>query len=178
MSNEKSVIEEKIQELLAKLDATLPKKKINGKYVIDFSEAKTIPALIGIVIYKSKMLLVKRSQKVSDFKDLWHVVAGHLDECVSIRQKMIEELAEEVNIQEDAIKSMHYLKPFEYKTNGSSKLWVVIPVVVTLKKEPLIQLDWENTDYAWITEKDLGNFKLVPGNQKLLTEIAREFIQK
>ncbi len=52
--------------------------------------------------------------------------------------------------------------PYEFFDPDEQKTWLVHPVLVELKQRPKIKLDWEHTDYKWITPDELTTYDTVP----------------
>jgi len=154
-----------IIKILGELGEKLPKFP-DGR--IDFSKSNVAPVITVFVKYGDKILLLKRSDKVSTYKGKWNTVAGYLDEIKPIEEKVLEELREELGVGEESILSIHIADLFEFKDSRIEKTWIVTPVLVELEKEPEITLDWEHTDYTWIHPDELKNFDTVPNLDKSL----------
>ena len=43
----------------------------------------------------------------------------------------------------------------------TKKIWIVHPAKVELKKNPIIKLDWEHTEYKWIKPENIKKFDIV-----------------
>jgi len=127
---------------------------------INYSSSNIAPVTTVFIKYKSRILLLKRSYKVSTYRGKWNSVSGYLDEIVPIREKILEELREEVGIDEDKILSIYVGKDYEFTHN--KKTWNVYPALANLKNKPTIKLDWEHTEYKWIKPEELKNFDTVP----------------
>lgn len=157
--------EEKILKTVEEFSKKLPKFK-DGR--IDYSNSDTAPVITVFIKYKDKILLLKRSEKVLTYKGKWNTVAGYLDELKSIQEKIKEEIKEELRIEENIISSVFIGKSYQFKDEKINKTWIVCPVVVELKNEPEIKLDWEHTEYKWIKPEELDNFDTTPHlNQSL-----------
>ncbi|MBO8183616.1 MAG: NUDIX domain-containing protein [Archaeoglobus sp.] len=154
-----------ITKILRELGEKLPKFP-DGR--IDYSKSDIAPVITVFVKYRDKILLLKRSDKVSTYKGKWNTVAGYLDEIRPIEEKVLEELGEELGIGEENILSIRIADPFEFKDSRIGKTWIVTPVLIELGKEPEITLDWEHTDYTWIHPDELKNFDTVPNLDKSL----------
>ena len=48
---------------------------------------------------------------------------------------------------------------------NTKKAWIVVPFLCEVKSRN-IKLDHENTEYRWISHKDLGKYPTVPGLKK------------
>jgi isopentenyldiphosphate isomerase len=151
--------------LIDRLSKTLPKRK-DGR--IDFTKAKTAPVVTIYVQYKDRILLLKRSQDVLTYKGKWNTVAGYLDQKRPIREKIFEELNEELGIIEKDIQSYHIGQSYSFVDSSIDREWIVFPVLVKLSNISSIRLDWEHTDYTWILPVEIDNFDTVPNAKKSL----------
>jgi len=112
------------------------------------------------IINEDKILILKRSNKVKSMKGLWAGVSGIIekDELPLARAK--REIFEEVGLYEDQIK---LLKSPQYKNHE----WLVFPFLFSTKNST-IKLNWENSDYRWISVDEIKNFETVPSLDKVL----------
>jgi len=115
-----------------------------------------------------RFLLLKRSDKVKTMKGLWAGVSGiiEVDEEPLKRAKI--EIFEELGITEDKIK---FLKSsLEMKINSpqyENHEWEIFPFLFEVKN-PIIKLNWENSEYRWITKNEIKNYETVPSIEKVL----------
>ena len=151
----------KIQEFADKLP-----KFDDGR--IDYSNSDTAPVITVFVKYKDKILLLKRSNKVNNYPSKWNTVSGYLDEVKPIKNKILEELSEELDIQENIIKNINYGKYWKLVDKKINKTWLIYPVIVELNKKPPIKLDWEHTDFKWIKPENITDFDIVTKLDKSL----------
>lgn len=157
--------EEKILATIKEFANKLPKFP-DGR--IDYSNSDIAPVVIIFLRYKDKILLLKRSDKVLAYQGKWSVVAGFLDEVKPIREKILEEVKEETGINKDDILSIHIGEPYEFLDAEIGKTWIRHPVLVELKKEPSLKLDWEHKEYKWVSREQLKGFDTVPNTIKTL----------
>jgi len=117
---------------------------------------------------EDKILILKRSNKVKSMKGLWAGVSGIIekDELPLARAK--REIFEEVGLYEDQIKllksekEMRIISP-QYKNHE----WLVFPFLFSTEN-PTIRLNWENSDFRWISIDEIKNFETVPSLDKVL----------
>ena len=102
---------------------------------------------------------------------MWNTVAGYLDEVKPVREKVFEEMREEVGVGEESISSIHFGRPCRFTDERMGKTWIVYPVLVELKEKPEIRLDWEHTGYTWIKPEELKDFDAVPNLDRSLGNI-------
>ena len=147
-----------ILDIVKQLDKELPHFP-DGR--IDYTNAKVAPVMTIFVKYQDKILLLKRSNQVGSYKGKWNAVGGYIDEIKPIRDKILEEIQEELGINKDNVKSIKQGEIFEFTDKEIDRTWIDIPCLVELKKLPNITLDWEHTDYRWIDPKEITDYDIV-----------------
>lgn len=118
-----------------------------------------------------KLLLLKRSNKVKSMKGLWAGISGIIEknEEPLIRAKI--EIFEEVGITEDKITLVKSAE--EVRVNSpqyQNHEWKIFPFLFEVKN-PTIKLNWENSDFKWITIEELENYETVPSLEKVLLNL-------
>jgi isopentenyldiphosphate isomerase len=162
--------EQKILEVVKQFAERLPKFP-DGR--IDYSNSNVAPVVTVFVKYKEKILLLKRSDKVRVYQGKWNTVAGYLDELRPIREKVLEEIKEELEIEKDNVLSIIFGEPYQFTDKEVNKTWIVHSVLVELKEKPNIKLNWEHTDYKWIKQDELRNFDIVPKLDESLKNLSK-----
>ena len=161
--------EQKILEIIKQFDEKLPKFP-DGR--IDYSNSDTAPVITVFIEYQNNILLLKRSDKVRTYQGKWNTVAGYLDELKPIREKVLEEIREELGIERDNnILSIHIGEFYQFTDIEVNKTWIVYPVLIKLRNKPEIKLDWEHTEYKWIKPKEIKNFDIVFNLENSLEKI-------
>ncbi|MDE1856116.1 MAG: NUDIX domain-containing protein [Candidatus Micrarchaeota archaeon] len=136
---------------------------------MDYSRSNSAVVVSVFVKHKDKVLLVKRSNKVTGFRGKWNAVSGYVDELRPIREIAVKELEEEVRMLRGNIKRVYSGKPYKFIDRGSKRTCIVCPYLVDTKKKPAIRLDWENTSYKWIEPGQITDFDTVPRLEKSLS---------
>ncbi len=157
-----------LEKILQEFSEKLPKFP-DGR--IDYSSSDKAPVLNCFVKHKDKILLLRRSDKVSNYQGLWNTVVGYLDEFKSLKEKAREELQEELGITVDMIEKIKIGESYEFDDKNIGKIWIIFPVLVELRREPVIKLDWEHTEYQWINPVNLKKFDIVPNLEETLSKI-------
>lgn len=115
-----------------------------------------------------RFLLLKRSDKVKTMKGLWAGVSGIIEGDEEPLKRAKIEIFEELGITEDKIK---FLKSsVEMKINSpqyENHEWEIFPFLFEVKN-PIIKLNWENSEYRWITKNEIKNYETVPSIEKVL----------
>ena len=115
-----------------------------------------------------KFLILKRSKNVKTMKDLWAGISGIIEKNETPLERAKIEIFEETGIREDQIK---LLKAADEMRVGSPQYknheWEVFPFLFE-SKNPVVKLNWENSDSKWILANELKNYKTVPNLEKVL----------
>ncbi len=118
--------------------------------------------------HKGKYLILKRSSKVTTFKNVWGSVSGRIEkkDWDDIETSM-REIEEETGIKRDQLKFIKKGRPFHLAAEG--RKWCVHPMLFESSTDKVV-LNSENTEYAWISREELKNYKTV---EKLNITLAR-----
>lgn len=139
---------------------------------IDYSKSDIAPVVTVFIRYNDKVLLLKRSDRVGTYPGKWNTVTGYLDEVKTIREKVWDEIEEEIGISDEDILSYDFGESYKFKDSSANKTWIVHPVLVDLKDKPVIKLDWEHTEYKWIRPDQIKKFDVVPRLDESLKRAA------
>ena len=115
-----------------------------------------------------KFLLLKRSNKVKTMKGLWAGISGVIEnqEKPIIRAKI--EIFEEIGLTEDKIKFLKSGSKMKvHSPQYENHEWEIFPFLFEAKN-PEIKLNWENSEYRWITIDEIENYQTVPSIDKVL----------
>ena len=115
-----------------------------------------------------KLLILKRSDKVKSMKGLWAGISGIIEKNEEPLKRAKIEILEEVGIIEDKITLVRSVK--EMRINSpqyENHDWEIFPFLFEAKN-PIIKLNWENSDFKWINKEELKNYDTVPSLQKVL----------
>ena len=115
-----------------------------------------------------KVLILKRSNKVKTMKGLWAGVSGIIENNELPLQRAKIEIFEELGISEEHInlvktgKEMRVSSP-QYENHE----WEIFPFMFETSY-PTIKLNWENSEFRWISIDELEEYETVPSLQKVL----------
>jgi len=115
-----------------------------------------------------KLLILKRSNKVKSMKGLWAGVSGIIEKNEEPLKRAKIEIFEEVGITEDKITLVKAVK--EMRVNSpqyENHEWEIFPFLFEIEN-PIIKLNWENSEYKWINSNELEEYEIVPSLQKVL----------
>ena len=118
-----------------------------------------------------KVLILKRSDKVKSMKGLWAGISGIIENDEEPLKRAKMEIFEEVGMTEDKMtlikntEEMRINSP-QYKNHE----WEIFPFLFE-SKNPMVKLNWENSEFRWITIDDLDKYETVPSLQKVLLNL-------
>ena len=118
-----------------------------------------------------KLLILRRSDKVKTMKGLWAGISGIIEknEIPLTRAKI--EIYEETGISEDRIKLIKNAAKLRVNSpQYENHEWEIFPFLFEAKN-PDIKLNWENSEYTWITIDELKNYNTVPSLEKVLQNL-------
>ena len=122
----------------------------------------------SFVSSESKVLILKRSNKVKSMKGLWGAVSGIIEGNEEPLDRAKIEIYEEIGIKSDDIK---LLKAGKDMTISSAQYpdhqWHIFPFLFELQSTK-ISLNWENSSYKWIIPEEIHQYKTVPSLDEVL----------
>lgn len=143
---------------------------------INYTNADEAPVLSCVVRRQTgEILLLKRSGLVGAYQGRWHVVGGYLDDPGrSAADKALVELEEEVGIPRSSVDRVTAGEPFEEFDPDVAKTWRIHPVLVDVRGDPLIRLDWEHTEYRWVRPEDVASYHTISTVPEVLRRLSIE----
>ena len=115
-----------------------------------------------------KFLILKRSNKVKTMKGLWAGISGIIENNEEPLSRAKTEIFEELGIAEDKIKLVKTAKEIritspQYKNHE----WEIFPFLFSANN-PEITLNWENSEYKWVTQDEVEQHQTVPNLSNVL----------
>jgi isopentenyldiphosphate isomerase len=138
----------------------------------DYTNIRRAPVINCVVKYNDKILIVQRNPSMKFYPGYWNGISGFIDDTRSVKEKAKDELKEEIGLEEKDIINITEGEVFEQEEPKYDKIWIVHPVLVEVKTDK-IKLDWEAQDFRWIDPKEVDNYKLVPGFDKVLRTLLK-----
>lgn len=139
---------------------------------VDYSNARFAPVINCAVVYKNKILLLKRNKHLRFYPNYWNGVSGFLDDKKTLKEKIEEELSEELGISKKYIINFKMGSIFHQEEKKYKKTWIVHPMLVNISTDN-IKLDWEAQEYKWVTLNEAKKMKLLPGFDIVLKNVFK-----
>ncbi|UCF49154.1 MAG: NUDIX pyrophosphatase [Thermoplasmatales archaeon] len=123
-----------------------------------------------------KILILKRSDKVKTYKGQWGGVAGYVEKNEKPFDTAIKEIFEEVGLMKEDVKLIKKLDPIfitDYYEQEKYE-WKIFVFLFKTKKESKIRIDWEHSEYRWITPSEIINYNTVPHLKDVIKKLIIE----
>ena len=120
---------------------------------------------------EQKLLILRRSNQVKTMKGLWAGISGIIEKNEPPLTRAKIEIYEETGISEDKIRLIkNAVKLRIHSPQYENHEWEIFPFLFEAKN-PDIKLNWENSEYTWITINELKNYNTVPSLEKVLQNL-------
>lgn len=137
----------------------------------DYTHAKSAPVIVIFVKYRDKFLLVKRSEKMLTYQNLWSCLAGFVDEERTMEEKVAFEIEEELGLKREDIKEIKKGDTYLFVDENLDREWIRHMYLVEITN-PNIKLSWEHSELVWITPEEVEGYETTPG----LKEDLKKFL--
>ena len=118
-----------------------------------------------------KILLLKRSNTVKTMKGLWAGVSGIIENNEPPLRRAKIEIFEELGISEEKIKFLKSASEMKVVSpQYDNHEWEIFSFLFEVEN-PMIKLNWENSEYRWVTFDEIKNYKTVPSIDKVLLSL-------
>ncbi|MFH1328999.1 MAG: NUDIX domain-containing protein [Candidatus Bathyarchaeota archaeon] len=116
----------------------------------------------NFLIYKGKLLILKRSEKVGTYRGKWAGLSGYIEQGETSHQTAFKEIFEETSLTSQDIEFMKKSEAFSFPDRKRKTLWKIHPYLFRLKNPVKIRTDWEHSKMKWIDPEDIGRYDTVP----------------
>ena len=104
-------------------------------------------------------------------KDLWAGISGIIEGSEDPLYRAKKEILEETSITENQITLVRAASQMRIDSpQYANHEWLIFPFLFSVEK-PQIILNWENSEYRWISPSDITEFQTVPSLKKVLASL-------
>ena len=103
-------------------------------------------------------------------RGLWGGISGVIEGTEEPLQRAKIEILEETGIVENNIVLAKAADQMQVSSQYSNHGWIIHPFLFTVK-ESQIKLNWENSEYKWISPDEMSKYKTVPSLDKVLDRL-------
>ena len=131
-----------------------------------------MPDVVTVLLTNSigKILILKRSDKVRTYKGMWGGVAGYIEENEKPYDTAIKEIKEETSLEKEDVELLKQLNPV-YFTDKQRYDWKIFPFLFKIKEKRKIKIDWEHSQYRWISPSQIKKFDTVPHLKDIVSKL-------
>jgi hypothetical protein len=119
--------------------------------------------IIVFVKYRDTFLVLKRSDKVSYYKNLWDTLRFESSES-NLRQVIESEVCNALTLEPDQIKDV--IREGAYKFEDTEKVYYLVKVT-----HPFLEVSWEYDAYEWIQFRSITTYETVPNLKEELEKV-------
>lgn len=119
--------------------------------------AELKPVVTCFLRHKDKILILKRSDKVSTSKGKWAGVSGYVEIGERPEETAFKEIREETGIENPRL--IRSGEPVYVR--GGDILFQIHPFLFEVDTEN-IKIDWEHVEYRWIRPEEMDKYDTVP----------------
>ncbi len=104
-------------------------------------------------------------------KGLWGGISGVIEGNEDPLQRAKTEIFEETGMNEKQFSLLRTANELQVRSvRYSNHEWIVFPFLFSTK-EPKIKLNWENSEYRWISPDEISKYETVPSLDKVLASL-------
>ena len=126
--------------------------------------------ITAVLVKSGRILLLLRSQQVGSFQGKWACVSGYIEGEEDDLDRAYTEIREETGIDRDSL--VLEKRGHEIPVESGETLWVVHPFLFRLVSDVEPVLNWENTEYRWVTPDMILSYDTVPGLEMVFRELG------
>jgi dihydroneopterin triphosphate diphosphatase len=121
-----------------------------------------------------KVLLLKRDTSV--LRDVWCYIGGGIEEGEKAWEAALREVKEETGITD---LSLYSSNQFDQIYSPKENYIYIAPVFVGYVDESQkVNLNYEHSDYKWVSFKEAFDTVSLPGNEEVLLSIEKHFVNR
>jgi ADP-ribose pyrophosphatase YjhB (NUDIX family) len=116
-----------------------------------------------------RILLLRRSERVSTYRGRWAGVSGYL-EGEPLAQAY-REIAEETGLGPEDVRLLRQGEALEVVDREEDIRWLVYPFLFEVLAPQRLHFDWEHQEARWVSPQALGEFETVPALAEALGRV-------
>ncbi len=127
----------------------------------------------SVITSSDKILILRRSNKVSTYHGKWACVSGYLEAGEAPLETAFKEIWEEIGLGKEEIELLKEGEVLNARDNQF--LWVIHPFLFKTKRTD-IKIDWEHVEYKWVLPGEINNYDTVPKLQETIESLLLEIM--
>ena len=127
----------------------------------------------GFLRHAGRVMLVRRSERVSTFRGRWAGISGYLESEQPLDQAR-QEIREETGLRDEQFTLVCEAPTLEVPDSETRTCWIVHPFLFDVEDVDAIHLDWEGTELRWVSPNELQAYPTVPALAEALAACLRQ----
>ena len=136
------------------------------------SHKKPSMVVTSVLKNQNEVLVLRRSMKVRTMQDKWAGVSGYLEKNEDLLSRALIEIYEETRINKDDLILRKIFDQLNVQINND--LMIIIQPFCFFSNTRKVVLDWEHSDYYWISHNEIDNFDFVPRFKQIISRCFEE----
>jgi len=122
---------------------------------------------------EDKLLILKRSEKVRTYKGMWGGIAGYIEENEEPFETALKEIKEEAGLEKEDVQFIKKLDPIRFTDFYKNEKydWEIIVFLYKTRKKSKINIDWEHSEYRWISPSEIEKYDTVPHLKEVVSKL-------
>jgi ADP-ribose pyrophosphatase YjhB (NUDIX family) len=105
---------------------------------------------------ETRILFVRRSQKVGSYQGCWAGVSGFIEPNVTPDEQAYTEIWEETGLQRNQVRMLRHGAVVEHIDAKLGRHFYIHPFLFEVLTPDVIRIDWEATEMLWIFQSQLS----------------------
>jgi ADP-ribose pyrophosphatase YjhB (NUDIX family) len=119
----------------------------------------------SFILFKGKILLLKRSSEHRYWKYKWGAVGGFVRKEETPYKAALREISEEISLESKEFKLLRKSKPIRITEKKKNISWIIYPFLFEASSDK-IKLNKEHKEYKWIKPEEIHKFDYLIGLDK------------
>ncbi len=117
----------------------------------------------------SKILLLRRSQRVGSYQGKWAGVSGYVETTPD--EQALVEIGEETGLSREDFSLVKRGEPLSVEDERLRVRWLIHPYLFRVKDRTKGKIDWEHDELRGIDPEDIDDYSTVPSLKEALARV-------
>ena len=127
--------------------------------------------VVGVVQFKDKLLLLKRTPERETSPNKWNFVSGYLEPRETCEEAVIREIKEETGLDGTVKKAGE-----AFTVEDPYGRWIIVPFLVSVESDQINLDKGEHSEFKWIKPEEIKNYDCVGGIEKDLEALGLKLV--
>lgn len=128
---------------------------------------KTYATAGGVIKFRNKILILKRTPQRRSSPSKWETVSGFIKEYEAAEDTVLREVKEETGL-----KGKIGNKGRVFEVSDKWGRWIIVPFLIQVNSGKVRIDPKEHSEYKWVTSKEIKKFDCVAGMKKRLKSLS------